>query len=61
MFVFVADPSMAYISERPRLPDPNKRGHLNSDISGLTPKIKMEKESNVAGSSKRKRKNASNI
>ena len=61
MLVFVVDPCMAYISEHGKSPDFNRKGNLNSDIGGLIPKIKLEKESDAARSSKRKRKNTSNV
>ena len=51
---------MTYLSERGGSLDPNRKGHLNSDIGKLTPKIKIEKELDAAGSSKCKRKITSN-
>ena len=51
---------MAYISEHGRSLNLNRKGHLNSDIGGVIPKIKLEKELDVVASSKRKRKNKSN-
>ena len=43
-----------YLADPSRAPDPSRKGHLNSDIGGVTPKSKIHRGSDYAGTSRRK-------
>ena len=47
---------MEVISDPTRSPEQGGKGHLNSDIGGLTPKIKLHKESDAGNTSKSSKK-----
>ena len=52
----IADPIMELISDPTRSPEHLGKNHLNFDIGGLTPKIKLHKEVDARNSSKSAKK-----
>ena len=52
----IADLVMELISDPMRSPEHLGKSHLNSDIGGLTPKIKLHKEVDAGNSSKSAKK-----
>ena len=48
------DDVQEYLADPSRVPDANQKGHLNSDIGGVTPKTKMYKYTNVGGTPRKK-------
>ena len=43
------DDVQEYLADPSRVLDANRKGHLNSDIGGVTPKTKMYKYTDVGG------------
>ena len=48
------DDVQEYLADPSRVPDANRKGHLNSDIGGVTPKTKMYKYTDVGGTPRKK-------
>ena len=52
----IADPIMELISDPTRSLEHLGKSHLNSDIGGLTPKIKLHREADAGNTSKSAKK-----
>ena len=48
----IVDPLMELIADPTWSPEHVGKSHLNSDIGGLTPKIKLHREANAGNTSK---------
>ena len=54
LFVNSTDDMQEYLADPSRVLDANRKGHLNSDIGGVTPKTKIYKYTDVGGTPKKK-------
>ena len=54
LFVNSTDDMQEYLADPSRTPDANRKGHLNSDIGGVTPKTKIYKYTDVGGTPRNK-------
>ena len=48
------DDMQEYLADPSRVPNASRKGHLNSDIGGVTPKTKMYKYTDVGGTPRKK-------
>ena len=48
------DDVQEYLADPSRVPDANRKGHLNSNIGGVTSKTKMYKYTDVRGTPRKK-------
>ena len=54
LYVNSIDDMQEYLADSSRAPNANRKGHLNSDIGGVTPKTKMYKFTDVGGTPQKK-------
>ena len=54
LYVNSTNDMQEYLADPNKAPDANRKGHLNSDIGGITPKTKMYKFTDVGGTLRKK-------
>ena len=54
LFVNSSDDMQEYLADPSRTPDANRKGHLNSDIGGVTPMTKLYKFTDIGGTPRKK-------
>ena len=54
LYLNSTDDMQQYLADPSRAPNANRKGHLNSDIGGVTPKAKVHKFTDFGSTSRKK-------